>query len=66
MLPLRRWGQILQAAMKRQQRHSHVSHFPGASSRLAGLHLLLGRCSPGADLDTHVVAAQWGHTWTVR
>lgn len=52
MLPLRRWGRILQAAMERQPRHLQVSHFPGASSRSAGLRLLLGHCSPGADLDT--------------
>lgn len=44
--------------MERQPRHSRVSHFPGVSSGLAGLRLLSGHCSPGADLDTHVVAAQ--------
>lgn len=44
--------------MERQPRHSRVSHFPDASSKSAGLRLLLGHCSPGADLDTHVIAAQ--------
>lgn len=44
--------------MERQPRHSRVSHFPGAPSGSAGLRLLLGNCSPGVDLDTHVVATQ--------